>query len=986
MSDSVSIDAREALSELKNMLSDSADALVPWFYVNMPEYYFQTHEKEEQLKHLRAILSGQVRSEGQAVQLRSPCGTRITHITPGADMKVLAEVLEQYRGKSLQAARIYSSRDDALRLDTLVLGPQSTCEVDGSGYKRALEAITESKMVIPEDQDDFGKFLAGTTEDYVEKFEAARAVRHFETCRCVEGTERVHVQLDKEVHPGFDRISVAMANPPSKALLLMAVKVLAREEVPVDRAYGDLFELEENGTATVFSFYLDRSKVDLDESSERYARLRRQLKAIKWFAFHGLEVLSEEDGWEIGSVMLMQAAAEFAHQFLTAKDIYAYSSGRIVHTMLDHRDILDLLFSYFEARFNPDIGGGRDALVEHRRRKVRNAIGGVTDDICRNILNYIYRFFRYTLRTNYYVPERFGLAFRMDPLILSPMPKEERPFGFYCFHGPYCFGFHVRYRDMSRGGVRVVRTWNQEHFELESNRLFDEVTKLASAQQFKNKDIPEGGSKAVVLMGPDGEVDIAVKSMVDSLLDLIVVPEGAGPGNWTRPEVVDYLDREEIIYLGPDENITPKHVQWFVDRARKRQYKWPAAFMSSKPRAGIGHKRYGVTSEGVIVFADELLRAMGIDPDSQKFTVKLTGGPAGDVASNVMKILRREYGDNACIVAMSDGHGAAYDPAGLDHEELMRLVEGEKKASHFDPDKLSGSEAFVVSTETQEGRSTRDSLHNTVEADLFIPSGGRPDTINMQNWQRFLRHDGRPTARGIVEGANIFISAEARAKLEEAGVMVVPGPSANKTGVICSSYEILAGLALSEDEFLDIKDTYVEQVLDILRLRARDEARLLMREYKSCGGSKTITELSYELSRHINDLADMVVAMLDEGVASVAANPLLKRMVLAYCPAILAEKYGDRVLRNVPRAHLHALLGAFISARIMYQEGLNWAERLVDVAGVRKLIMAYLEEEDIVTRWVEDIRESGLEQADDIASVVQASGRKYLTMRRLGFA
>ncbi|GAB7023066.1 NAD-glutamate dehydrogenase domain-containing protein [Salidesulfovibrio brasiliensis] len=986
MSDSVSIDAREALGKLKNMLSESAETLVPWFYVNMPEYYFRTHNEDEQLKHLHAILSGQVRSERQAVQLRSPCGTRVTHISPGGDMKALAGVLEQYRDQAIQAARIYSSRDNTLRLDTLLLGEQKQCAVDGRDYKNALAALRETKLLIPEEQDEFGNFLAGTTEDYVEKFEAARAVRHFETCKCVEGTERVHVNLEKDVHPGFDRISMAMANPPSKALLLLAVKILAREEVPVDRAYGDLFDRDEGETVSVFSFYLDRKQVDLDPDSERWQRLERQLKAIKWFAFHGLEALAEEEGWEIGKVMLMQAAAEFAHQFLTSKDIYAYSSSRIVHTMLDHRDILEMLFSYFEARFDPNVGGGRDALVEHRRTEVRAAIKTVSDDVCRNILIYIYRFFRYTLRTNYYMPDRFGLAFRMDPLILAPLPKEERPFGFYCFHGPYCFGFHVRYRDMSRGGVRVVRTWSQEHFELESNRLFDEVTKLASAQQFKNKDIPEGGSKAVLLLGPEGEVDVAIKSMVDSLLDLIVVPEDAGPGKWTHPAVVDYLDREEIIYLGPDENITPTHVQWFVDRARRRGYKWPAAFMSSKPKAGIGHKQYGVTSEGVIVFADELLKSMGIDPVNEPFTVKLTGGPAGDVASNVMKFLMREYGGNARILAMSDGHGAAFDPEGLDHEELIRLVEGNYKASHFDPEKLSGPDAFAVSTDDVEGRTIRDNLHNEVVADLFIPCGGRPDTINMQNWQRFLKRDGKPSARGIVEGANIFISADARTKLEESGVLVVPGPSANKTGVICSSYEILAGLVLSEGEFIDLKDRYVDQVVKILRKRARDEARLLMREYKSCGGKRTVTELAYELSQHINQLADLVVEMLSENGVSVAGNPIMKELVYDYCPDSLVQNYGERIFERVPKAHLHALLGAYISARIMYQEGLNWAERLADVAGVKNLIMAYLQQEQVVAEWVREVRESGLGHSGDIADVLEASGRKYLTLRSLGYA
>ncbi len=406
--------------------------------------------------------------------------------------------------------------------------------------------------------------------------------------------------------------------------------------------------------------------------------------------------------------------------------------------------------------------------------------------------------------------------------------------------------------------------------------------------------------------------------------------------------------------------------------------------MSSKPGAGIAHKEYGVTSEGVIVFADELLHTLGIDPKNEPFTVKITGGPAGDVASNVMKILMREYGENARIVAMTDGHGAAFDPDGMDHAELIRLMDNELKASHFDPEKLKGEGAFVVSTEDAHGTQIRNELHNTAVADIFIPSGGRPDTINMSNWRAFLQKDGSPSARGLVEGANIFISADARAEMEKAGVLAVPGPSANKTGVICSSYEILAGLILSEKEFLGIKDDYVAQLLDILRLRARAEARVLMREFKLAGGERTITELSYQLSESINSLADRVAAVLEEEIDTVADDPRLCDVVLSYCPAILVQKYRDRVINDIPRRHQLALVASFVSAKMLYQEGIGWADRLVSVKGVRDVVLGYLEEEKKVAGLLVEVRASGLENAGLIEEIVDCAGRKYLTQNRLG--
>ncbi|MBG0789166.1 MAG: NAD-glutamate dehydrogenase [Desulfovibrionaceae bacterium] len=983
MSDVVSSEAEVMRSKVLDRLGESAGEAIPWFYENMPEYYFRTHGEEERIRHLTAIISGMVRGEKQAVALHSPCGTRVTHITPGGDMNTLGRVLKEYRDKDIQIARIYSSRDDSIRLDTFVFGPQPLCAIDEGPARDVLEKARGGGLdIAAREVEDFERFLTTTSEDYIEKFEPGRAVRHFRACEMVEGQERVLATLEKDVHPGFDRVGVVMVRPPRKGLLHRVVNVFGREDIPVDRAYCDEFERGDKDPIAIMSFYLDAGRVDLDEEGERWQRLKRQLEMTKWFAPHGLEALAYQDGWELGQVMLMQAAGEFAHQFLIRKGLHAYHSERIVYALLKHRDVTKLLFDYFTARFDPDFRGDRATAMAERRSAARAAIRDVDNAVHRDVLTYVYKFFHFTLRTNYYLDRKLGLSFRIDPVILAPLPKAERPFGIYCFHGPYCFAFHVRYRDMARGGVRVVRTWSQEQFEMESNRLFDEVTKLARAQQFKNKDIPEGGSKAVILLGPEGEIDLAVRSMIDSFLDLITVPEGGdGP---VHPRIVDYLGREEIIFLGPDENITPPHIQWIAGRAAKRGYKWPSAFMSSKPGAGIAHKRYGVTSEGVVVFADELLRTLGIDPHAAPFTVKITGGPAGDVASNVMRILMREYGENARIVAMSDGHGAAFDPEGMDHGELLRLMDNNLKAADFDKARLKGEGALVVSTDDPDGTRIRNAMHNAVAADIFIPSGGRPDTINMSNWKDFLQRDGTPSARGIVEGANIFISAEARSELEKEGVLAVPGPSANKTGVICSSYEILAGLILSEAEFLEIKDAYVAQLLDILRLRARSEARLLMREFRQAGGGRTLTELSFELSASINSLADRVDRVLEETVDRVADDPGLAEVLLSYCPAVLAERYGDRLANDLPRGHQIALLSAFISAKMLYQEGLGWAERLVSLRSIRDVVFSYIEEEKAVAGLMAEVRASGLEHAERIADILDYAGRKQLTQARLG--
>merc|ERR1719152_1067716 len=86
--------------------------------------------------------------------------------------------------------------------------------------------------------------------------------------------------------------------------------------------------------------------------------------------------------------------------------------------------------------------------------------------------------------------------------------------------------------------------------------------------------------------------------------------------------------------------------------------------ISSKPAAGFNHKQYGVTSEGVNVFLRVALEEAGFRPESEPFTVKMTGGTNGDVAGNMIRFLARDYNGNARVVGICDGTATAEDPAG----------------------------------------------------------------------------------------------------------------------------------------------------------------------------------------------------------------------------------------------------------------------------------------------------------------------------------
>jgi glutamate dehydrogenase len=205
----------------------------------------------------------------------------------------------------------------------------------------------------------------------------------------------------------------------------------------------------------------------------------------------------------------------------------------------------------------------------------------------------------------------------------------------------------------------------------------------------------------------------------------------------------------------------------------------------------------------------------------------------------------------------------------------------------------------------------------SVPADLFIPAGGRPETIDRDNWQRFLLPDGTPTARAIVEGANSFLTPEARTELQRKGVLIMRDASANKCGVISSSYEIIANLLLSDAEFLAHKERYVRDVLTILEKRAGDEARLILKRRRE-QPERLCTEISDALSGEINaHYARLFRFFLDH--PELPLREPYRRALLAHLPAMLREEPRfRRRLTRLPAKYRAAIAAAEIGSSLVY--------------------------------------------------------------------
>ncbi|RME75463.1 MAG: amino acid dehydrogenase, partial [Planctomycetota bacterium] len=726
----------------------------------------------------------------------------------------------------------------------------------------------------------------------------------------------------------------------------------------------------------------------IDPESPLWKHLTINAKRVKWVVEDELSdlMIMGERFFSIEKVNFLRATAVYLHQFLSKIQLERYTYEVIKKTFLRYPSISNLLIDYFYAKFSPqieDVCSHCGTKLEKRKKEeaamkleLTAAIENVEYEVHKDIFYGALHFIDHILKTNYFLEDSIGLAFRMDPKVLDPDIYKPLPYGFFFFYGRGYKGFHVRFEDMSRGGLRIVRTRDMEHYDFESVRVFDEVFALSWAQHLKNKDIPEGGSKGIILLHPNAEVQQSVECVIDSMLDLLV-PYGDHP---LHPNIVDHYGKPEYIYLGPDENMRDDLIEWIIDRAKERHYKYPNAFMSSKPGVGINHKKYGVTSQGVNVYVENTLRYLKIDPYEEEFTVRMVGGPDGDVAGNELKILIKTY-PKVKILAISDGEGAAYDPLGLDKGEILRLAEASLSIAHFDKKKLKSPGAYVVTADTPEGRKMRDEqqLSNEIHAHLYIPAGGRPNTINIDNWKSLLDSAGRPVVKAIIEGANLFLTNEARLRLESRGVIVIRDSSANKGGVICSSYEVLACLMLTEEEFLAIKDEYVYEVIEILKEKAQLESELLFREYNLRNGKIPLTHLSKQISKEINDLTLTIKECIGKEFEKGQRFDLYERILKSHFPPILRqEKYWHRAATMIPEAHRLAILATTIASYIIYREGLGWIQSL-NYPDIVRIIQVYLEQDRLVSDYIRTILESNLPGKETIAQILDHNARKELT-------
>jgi len=905
-----------------------------WFCtgLGMNDYYFRTTPLETIADHIQALKAAEV-----IATIKEEKSIRIDLITEHENDALY--LVDDVHSRALEIERRIEDKYPNSRLQSY----RTQRKARGLEHLR-MYVVCRPKFPEPHPQPGETDLRRIADQTFLETAPAQTFNRYQALIAKTSDWESPHIHISRAHRTDELRLTVVTKRDSSHRFFSNVSDVINSHGLVSNRKYVEQFS---NGR-TAYAFYFKGLK-----DKKLIQELIEDISLIYVIPESPLSSLFREGKLNAQETVFGVSAWSFAHQFLSGyneeylrlaealkdspellgilrtlktklvKD--TYTEARVWDAFLENYEILKQLFQLFDRKFRPSASPGEREIEKDLERLKKQIAVSVPVEIDRDILLSVCTFIQAILKTNFYVKEKTSIAYMYDPSFLNKVDYPVTPFGIFHIIAAEMRGFHVRFRDIARGGVRIVRSTNLQNYLTNSDFIFDENYNLALTQQHKNKDIPEGGSKGTILLrwGYQHCAEEAFKKYIDGLLDLMLNEAG----------VADLYGLDILLFLGPDEG-TAELMEWAARRAKVRGYRYWRSFSTGKPvsMGGIPHDLYGMTTNSIHQYVLKSLEKLGLREEN--ITKVMTGGPDGDLGSNEILISKDK------ILAIIDGSGVLYDPEGIDRKELTRLARARRMVEDFRPDRLS-SQGFFVSIKdrnvvlpsgerVESGLDFRNSfhLHPLFRADLFVPCGGRPASININNWQKYVDEKGQPRFKIIVEGANLFITQPARLRLEERGVILYKDASANKGGVTSSSLEVLASLALTDEEYeklMCVRDgripafrrKYVSQILDIIRENARLEFDIIWRENAAKGIPRSV--LSDLISEKINLIKD-AVAQSDLW----RDRTLFKRVTACCIPSALLEEVGfATLLKRVPMTYLRALFASELASRYVYQRGLD---------------------------------------------------------------
>jgi len=832
--------------------------------LGLPNYFFENITKES-LEHILASIASSITFKDGKVVLYG----RIAHID-----------FDLAHKNDVQRVRIATeeTRDGMEKiLENLISGHRREYYYSPeSGYHTYIIRL-ETVRNYARKEFTSSRFLFNLTGDFKATPESTR--RRYETF--LAASDKTVTPLIEVFNlPASGEARIMFNSDFASPQLPILRKLFADHGLVVVRAYWEPYWGKSDVPSSICSLYV-QGEISRKKEDEISADLGAFL-ALSINRVTGMYLRGELDFKE----MLFAAnAADFAHMFiyregldgtdreimenLSDKDHKDAFAGRIhgsnkstyvyriiLETIEGNADLIKLLYDLFARRFDPERKEriDKEKLARKYKEYERMIASRFLDfSIGYDIFKFLFKMVSCTLKSNFYKAEKRSFSFRFDNRILDPLVFNQFVYGIFFVNGHYACGTHLRAADIARGGLRLLRITKSNHPTELDNAVLLNYALGPKAQRLKHKDICESGSKGVIVPHAIYAVQSrdAVLDYTEGIIDLML----------GDPAIIDYYNRPEMVFFGPDEG-TALLMDMVSYHARERGYKNWRTITTGKS-FGIPHDTYGrleggdlfglfdrqekgvdlqvggrsvlvsndmeaiyehiggriessgMTTTGVMASFRTLIDHYG--SQEEELNLMMTGGPDGDLGANEIQC----YKGKICLVI--DGGSILFDPDGLDKKELVKIAFSRNSSPRANtlsfPEAKLGPRGFRVPLQAKniklpDGTIIDDGamFHRNFLTDpdnsglireaniaAFIPCGGFKDTINHGNVKKFLSLFAE--LRFIVEGANVFFDDAARRYIATAtDIKQIKDTTANKGGVFSSSIaEVLTGFLLKDD-------------------------------------------------------------------------------------------------------------------------------------------------------------------------------------------
>jgi len=310
------------------------------------------------------------------------------------------------------------------------------------------------------------------------------------------------------------QVVFAWRNVPKHNFLYNLARIVHRHGLTMRRVSATYIDPYSKDSVLIMSIGLHGSSGKAAWEEADIIDFMQEIVTLKYF--EGQEIFEKrfvDTGLVRGNLgNLIKAMSHFIHQILTHADVNMYSLGNIEEGLCRHPELTIKLTQAFEYKLHPknhDLKKYEKLKKEFLELVTDLDTGNDINDMRRkNILRQGMNFVEHVLKTNFYRNNKTAFSFRLNPKYLNYLPYDRKekfpdlPFAIFFFKGMFYLAFHIRFKDLSRGGLRTVFPQKMEQMLWERNNVFSECYNLAYTQQKKNKDIPEGGAKGVIFLEP----------------------------------------------------------------------------------------------------------------------------------------------------------------------------------------------------------------------------------------------------------------------------------------------------------------------------------------------------------------------------------------------------------------------------------------------------------------------------------------------------